>query len=44
LTFLNVLGDYFVSHEKTGYVAYFKKRTYGSSTSKMLLIMQPVQI
>jgi len=25
LTFLNVLGDYFVSHEKSGHVAYSKK-------------------
>jgi len=30
LTFLNVLGDYFISHEKVD--MYSKKRTYGSPT------------
>jgi len=30
LTFFNVLGDYFISHEKSGPV--LKKRTYGSPT------------
>jgi len=25
LTFLNVLGDYFISHEKSGHVTYSKR-------------------
>jgi len=32
LTFSNVLREYFISHGKSGHVAYFKKRTYGSPT------------
>jgi len=32
LTFFNVLGYYFICHEKSGHVAYSKKRTYGSIT------------
>jgi len=34
LTVLNVLGDYFISHEKSGHVACSKKRTYGSPTEQ----------
>jgi len=32
LTFSNVLGEYFISHEKSGHVQYFTKRTFGNHT------------
>jgi len=31
-TFSNVVREDFVSHEKSGYVAYFKKRAFGRHT------------
>jgi len=43
LTFLNVLGDYFISHEKSGHVQYYRQRRYGSLVNNVTH-MRPVQI